>query len=223
MHDHNTVIAKRAQGLLAVACLLAVLAAGCNGERICGCHPPGPKPRPPYSPDKLWNVLEATYEDRDIARYRQLLVDTYEFCIPERNWGAPEELTDTCLTKSMDVTSTQNMFQDPRIDSIGIWFSRAGMWTPCDEDTLVGLCCLFNVELRITTKKPIGATAGSSVEFVPSTWGDLKLFFANGGQAIEPGTTWTIRSQVYVMVIPDPVYAGLWALLRMDERPTPFW
>jgi hypothetical protein len=160
------------------------------------------------------------YEAKDIHKYSELLAEGYDFCFEKPIYAPPEIATDTCLSRSADLSSTQSMFEDPRVDAIDISFTKALEWISCSEDTVEGFCCRLAPSITVTIRDPAGASAGTAARSNPSTWGDLKLSFGDNGHALEAGTVSISRCRLHVTVIPDRQHPGLWAILSIREVAT---
>ena len=218
MHGRGMSIAKWVQSLSVMLCLLAGLAIGCGNERICFDNPPEPKPKPTRTtPNGLLDMFVQAYEAKDLNMYSELLAEGYEFCFEKPGYAPPEIATDTCLSRSEDLSSTQSMFEDPRIGAINISFTKALEWISCSEDTVEGFCCVLAPSITVTIKDALGARAGTAARSNPSTWGYLKLAFGDNGHALEAGTVSISRCRLYVTVIPDRQHPGLWAILSIRE------
>jgi hypothetical protein len=151
------------------------------------------------TPDNLLEFFATAYEDRDIDLYMEALDDFYQFTFLEADWeDAGVDAENPYWGKTRDVTSTDQMFDDPEVKGIEMSFTIDVPWDICTETIWSGE----------DTTEVSGVCA-------PLITPDIKVHTEVPGE--EPLTYWVNKSWISVMVIPDRHNTNLWTILRIEE------
>ncbi len=155
------------KGMIAIAAVVLLLAAGCDDQELGVDRPPPPPPPPPpipfpVTPDTLMTNFKVAYTSMDIDLYRKALHGYFRFLFN------PEDvvrlsLPSASMNAAADLASTYNMFSGnsfqrpdqtvaPGVAQIQfVQFDRTSPWVPQDSasDFPNSESAFFKVEIHI--------------------------------------------------------------------------
>lgn len=180
---------------------------------LAGCSPstePGVEPKyDRKSPDNLINFFAQAYEDQDIDAYTEALDFYFQFeFTPEvaDSIGLPAD--EPWWGKGEDITSTENMFDDPEVTGVEMNLVPRGVgadWQPVVYKHIAPDGDDPDDEPDTTVIEGLGK------EFDP----DIKVHIDEPGK--ETLTLWVNDSILDVWVTQDRDYEDLWTIMRVTE------